>query len=305
MESAITLFYQIIKMFIMMSAGYYLYKKNTINDDTTSRLSNILLMITTPCMIVTSFNQTYSSEKLFGLLISFGLSFLIYLVNILFSNVIHSKNKEIDKLGITFSNAGFLGIPLVSGLLGIEAVFYLAPFIAMFYIFAWTYGVLLMSNDSNNLTPKKIFYNPCIWSVGIGIVIFLLPIKPFIPIMESISTLGNMTTPLAMIILGAYMAKTNFIQLFTNKQAYITSFYRLIVLPLTIVFAFQFLPETLHEVRTVLLIASSAPVAVLVPIFASMFQKDVIYGSHIVCLSTLLCLFTMPLIIMLSEIIWF
>lgn len=305
MESAITLFYQIIKMFIMMSAGYYLYKKNTINDDTTSRLSNILLMITTPCMIVTSFNQTYSSEKLFGLLISFGLSFLIYLVNILFSNVIHSKNKEIDKLGITFSNAGFLGIPLVSGLLGIEAVFYLAPFIAMFYIFAWTYGVLLMSNDSNNLTPKKIFYNPCIWSVGIGIVIFLLPIKPFIPIMESISTLGNMTTPLAMIILGAYMAKTNFIQLFTNKQAYITSFYRLIVLPLIIVFAFQFLPETLHEVRTVLLIASSAPVAVLVPIFASMFQKDVIYGSHIVCLSTLLCLFTMPLIIMLSEIIWF
>lgn len=305
MESAITLFYQIIKMFIMMSAGYYLYKKNTISDDTTSRLSNILLMITTPCMIVTSFNQTYSSEKLFGLLISFGLSFLIYLVNILFSNVIHSKNKEIDKLGITFSNAGFLGIPLVSGLLGIEAVFYLAPFIAMFYIFAWTYGVLLMSNDSNNLTPKKIFYNPCIWSVGIGIVIFLLPIKPFIPIMESISTLGNMTTPLAMIILGAYMAKTNFIQLFTNKQAYITSFYRLIVLPLIIVFAFQFLPETLHEVRTVLLIASSAPVAVLVPIFASMFQKDVIYGSHIVCLSTLLCLFTMPLIIMLSEIIWF
>ena len=100
-------------------------------------------------------------------------------------------------------------------------------------------------------------------------------------------------------------AKTNFIQLFTNKQAYITSFYRLIVLPLIIVFAFQFLPETLHEVRTVLLIASSAPVAVLVPIFASMFQKDVIYGSHIVCLSTLLCLFTMPLIIMLSEIIWF
>ena len=304
MESAITLFYQIVKMFIMMSVGYYLYKKSTINEDTTSRLSNILLMITTPCMIMSSFNQTYSIDKLYGLIYSFGLSFLIYLTNILFSNIVRSKNKEIDMFGVSFSNAGFLGIPLVSGLLGVEAVFYLAPFIALFYIISWTYGVVLMSNDIKNISPKKILYNPCIWAVVIGIIIFLLPVKPFTPIMESIQTLGNMTTPLAMIILGAYMAKTNLIQLFTNKQAYITSFYRLVVLPLILVFVFQFLPESLHEVRTVLLIGASAPVAVLAPIFATMFNKDTIHGSHIVCLSTILCLLTMPLMILLSEMIW-
>ncbi len=67
MESALTLFYQIVKMFIMMSAGYILYKNKTVNDDTTSRLSSILLMITTPCMIVGSFNQSFSIEKLQGL----------------------------------------------------------------------------------------------------------------------------------------------------------------------------------------------------------------------------------------------
>lgn len=304
MDSAITLFYQIVKMFIMMSVGYYLYKKSTINDDTTSRLSNILLMITTPCMIISSFNQTYSLEKLYGLILSFILSFLIYLTNILFSNLVYKKNKEVDKFGVSFSNAGFLGIPLVTGLLGVEAVFYLAPFIALFYIISWTYGVVLMSNDINNISPKKILYNPCIWAVVIGIVIFLLPVKPFTPIMESISTLGNMTTPLAMIILGAYMAKTNLLSLFTNKNAYLVSFYRLVVLPIILVFVFQFLPTQLHEVRTVLLIGASAPVAVLAPIFAQMYHKDIIYGSQIVCLSTILCLFTMPMMIMLSEMIW-
>ena len=70
MDSAITLFHQIIKMFLMMAAGYYFRKKGTINDDTTSRLSSILLMAATPCTLITSFNQEYSSQKLAGLMIA-------------------------------------------------------------------------------------------------------------------------------------------------------------------------------------------------------------------------------------------
>ena len=138
MESAVTLFYQIVKMFIMMTPGYILYRNKTINDDTTSRLSSMLLMVTTPCMIVSSFNQIYSTENLIGLLVSFGLSFIIYLLNIVVSNVMYPKHKSIEKISLIFSNAGFLGIPLVTGLLGVEAVFYLAPFIALLYVIVWT-----------------------------------------------------------------------------------------------------------------------------------------------------------------------
>ena len=150
-------------MFIMMSAGYILYKKEIVNDDITSRLSNILLMITTPCMIVGSFNQTFSTEKLTALLLSFGLCCLIYFMNILLAKIMYPKHKETEKFTLVFSNAGFLGIPLVTGVLGVEAVFYLAPYISLFYVFAWTYGVVLMSGDKSTVTPKKILYNPCIW----------------------------------------------------------------------------------------------------------------------------------------------
>ena len=108
MESAITLFYQIVKMFIMMTPGYILYKNKTLNDDATSRLSSMLLMVTTPCMIASSFNQTYSTEKLIGLLVSFGLSLVIYLLNIVISNVMYPKHKSIEKFSLIFSNAGFL-----------------------------------------------------------------------------------------------------------------------------------------------------------------------------------------------------
>ena len=304
MESAVTLFYQIVKMFIMMSAGYILYRNKTVNDDTTSRLSNILLTITTPCMIAGSFNQAFSVEKLQGLLVSFVLSIGIYTLNIILSNIMYPKHKQTEKFSFAFSNAGFLGIPLVTGLLGTEAVFYLAPFISLFYVYAWTYGVVLMSGDKKAVTLKKIIYNPCIWGMLIGIVIFLLPVKPFTPVMEAVSTLGAMTTPLAMIILGAYMAKTNLLSMFANLKAYQACIYRLILSPVVVIFLFKFLPSAYHEVRTVLLIAASAPVAVLAPIFAQMFDKDTDYGSQIVCLSTILCLITMPAMLMISEMVW-
>lgn len=304
MESAITLFYQIIKMFIMMSAGYILYKNKTINDDTTSRLSNILLMITTPCMIAGSFNQTFSTEKLQGLIVSFVLSFIIYLLNILLSHIMYPKQKVVEKFSMSFSNAGFLGIPLVTGVLGAEAVFYLAPFIALFYVFGWTYGIVLMSGDKSTVSIRKVATNPCVLSVIIGIGIFLLPVKPFTPVMEAVSTLGAMTTPLAMMILGAYMAKTNLLSLFTNLKAYQVSIYRLILCPVIMIFLFKFVPASYSDVRTVLLIGASAPVAVLTPIFAQMFDKGTDYGSQIVCLSTILCLITMPAMLIVSSMIW-
>jgi len=94
MDSAITLFHQIIKMFLMMAAGYYFRKKGTINDDTTSRLSSILLMAATPCTLITSFNQEYSSQKLAGLMIALGLSFLIYLLNIAMASILCKNRME-------------------------------------------------------------------------------------------------------------------------------------------------------------------------------------------------------------------
>ena len=304
MESAVTLFYQIVKMFIMMTPGYILYRNKTINDDTTSRLSSMLLMVTTPCMIVSSFNQIYSTEKLIGLLVSFGLSFIIYLLNIVVSNVMYPKHKSIEKFSLIFSNAGFLGIPLVTGLLGVEAVFYLAPFIALFYVIVWTYGIMLMSGDKKKASIKKVITNPCVWSVGVGLIVFLMPVKPFTPVMEAVSTLGAMTTPLAMIILGAYMAKTNLLKLFTNLKVYQVSLYRLILCPVIMIFVFKFVPEAYNEVRMVLLIAASAPVAVICPIFAQMFDKGTDYGSQIVCLSTIFCLVTMPAMLIVASYLW-
>ena len=303
MEAAITMFNQILKMFLMMMVGYYLYKKNTIDDTTTSKLSNILLMVSTPATIITSFNQTYSYEKLIGLIQAFILSLSIYMINIIIGEIIF-KRKPSEIFGISFSNAAFIGIPLISGLLGIEAVFYLSPFIALFYIISWTYGVWIMSRDKNNITIKKVLTNPCVLAVFIGVFIFLLPTKPYAPIMEAISTMGNLTTPLAMIILGAYLAKCDLIHIFTNKKVYVVSFFRLIGLPLIAFVFLTIIPINNETIKMVMLIVSGAPTAALLPIFCQMYDHDIVYGTEIVCFTTLASIVTLPLLILLSSMIW-
>lgn len=301
MSSAITLFHQIIKMFLMMAVGYYFYKKGTINDDATSRLSSILLMAATPCTLITSFNQEYSSQKLAGFAVAFGLSFAIYLFNIAMACILRKKEDGMGRFCLIFSNAGFLGIPLVTGLLGIESVFYLSPFISCFYLFVWTVGVVLMSGDRQSVTLRKVITNPCIWATGAGIAVFLLPFKLPSSLMDAVAMVGNMNSPLAMIILGAYMAKTNLLDMFRSKRAYAISFFRLVLLPGLALIPLSLMPAQYRQIALVILIGASAPVGALAPVFAQMFHKNTEEGAQIVSLSTILCVITMPLMIILWE----
>lgn len=304
MESAITIFYQIIKMFLMMAVGFVLYKKSIIDDEKTATLSNILLMATTPCTIINSFNQSFSYEKLQGLLVSFGLTIIVYALNILLVSLLYKKEERLEKFATVFPNSGFLGIPLISGVLGSDAVLYLSPCIACFYLFAWTWAVVLMSGKKDSVNAKKIITNPCIWGIVIGFIVFLMPVKPFAPVMEAVSSLGSMTTPLAMLILGAYLARNPLTEIFTNLTAYKISFCRLILAPAILFVILTFVPEKYSMIRMVVFISSSAPVATLVPIFAQMFNRKPALGAQVVSLSTILCLVTMPAFLVLADLIW-
>lgn len=304
MEAGITIVYQIIKMFAMMAVGYVLYAKAIVNDDTTARLSNILLMVATPCTIITSFNQAFSMEKLQGLGVSFFLSAASILITIGLSKILLRKASQVEQFSVIFSNAGFIGIPLVSGLLGAPAVFYLSTFIACFYLFVWTYGLVLMSDDKSLVTVNKVITNPCILSMFIGLFVFVLPVNPFAPIMEAVAVLGSMNTPLAMLILGAYLAKSSIFEMFKNKQAYVVSFFRLFVFPMVILLLLSFVPEKYLEIKTIILVASAAPVGVMVAVFAQRFNRDFNYGAQIVSLSTILCLISIPTLLLISEMIW-
>ncbi len=116
--------------------------------------------------------------------------------------------------------------------------------------------------------------------------------------MDSVSMLSGLNSPLAMLILGAYMAKTNLLDMFRNKKAYVVSFYRLLLLPGLLLPLLLVMPVAYQRISQVILIGAASPVGALAPVFAQMFHRDTTEGAQMVCLSTILCLLTMPVLIM-------
>lgn len=304
MEILSVLVIQIIKMFILMIIGYILYKKKMFNDDAIKQISNFLVRFIIPCVLVTSFIREFNFVDFKNLGITFILSVISIGIGILYANIVYKGNKNVEKFGVIFSNASFIGIPIISALFGKDAVFYLSAYIATFIISVWTYGVFLISEDKSHVSFKKVITNPNIIAILLGLFLYITPIQLPEILTDVLRTVGTMNTPLSMIVLGTYLAKDSLIKLFTNKKCYIIALNRLIIIPIITILFLKFIPNEYNTLKLIVLVDNSVPTANMLAIFSQMFDKDSTYGAHVVSFTTVACIVTIPFIVLLSQIVW-
>ena len=303
MEIITILSTQILMMFIMMLVGFLSYRAKIVCEIAASYFSDLLLKVVTPCIIIKAFNVEFSIVKLNNIMIMFLLSVISIGIGILVSKIL-SVDLKVEKFGIIFSNIGFMGIPLVTSLLGQEYLLYLSVYIMVFTILLWTYGVYIFSEDITQLKIKNLLLNPAIISVIVGLIIFLLNIDfPFI-IDDVLSSFTDINTPLSMFVLGIYLAKESIFKLLKSFKPFYYSFLRLVLVPSIVILVLNFVPNEYLMLKIITLIASSSPCAAAVPIFAQKFNKDFALGARIVSISTLLSLITIPLIVQSAVYIW-
>lgn len=140
-----------------------------------SDIARLLLYIVMPTAILNSYQTTFTMEKLKALGISFSAAALALFLSILLSRLFFSADQATERFGAAFSNAGFIGIPLVQMTFGNEAVFYVSSFVALLNILQWTYGVMLLTGDRKYLSFQKIRTNPIVLSFLGGLLLFILP----------------------------------------------------------------------------------------------------------------------------------
>lgn len=304
MEIISTIVGQISIMYVLMAIGFIVYRKKLINDEGTKQISNLLVWVINPLIMLTRYQMDFSMVKLMELGISFIVSLGAMLIGFFVGKIVFKREQRIDKFAIGFANAGFIGIPLVTSIIGLDQVFFLSAYLVCFNILSYTYGIYLVSNNKNLITVKSIIFNPGIIAVVFGLIIFASPIKLPKFLYDAFNLVGQTNTPIAMILLGTYIAKAKIVTLFNNKYAYFVCFIKLIAIPMIILVIFKFLPSYLGEIKKVVLIAMSTPVGLTVPMFSQMYGGDYEYGAKLVGLSTLLSLITIPIILYLSSVIW-
>ena len=301
MDIVVLLLKQNMVMFFYLIVGYIFFKKKLIGLQGSADMGKLLLYFIMPTAIMKSYLTEFSLDKLKGLLISIIISLIALLLSIIISRFFFKKQEGVERFGVAFSNAGFIGIPMVQMTLGETAVFYVASFVAALNILQWTYGALVMSGDRSAVSFKRISTNPIVISFLAGMILFLTPIALPDTLLNMTAVVASMNGPIAMIILGIYLAQIQIKDLFTEKTVYKASAIRLILIPIATIIIMMLFPNEYKTVKLALLIAASAPIGSNVAIFAQLYHQEYTRAVKEVCMSTLFCIVSLPIIIGIAN----
>lgn len=298
MEEALILLRQLITMFLYVGVGWCLRRFRLVTQENSSVLSNLLLYAILPCVIVQSFLREATPQATQNLLWSLLLSALALGVSVAVSALLFWK-KPASNFGSAFSNAGFMGIPLITAVVGEGAVFYIAGFVALLNILQWTYGQAILG-DAQAAKPLGVLKNPLVIAFAVGLLLYFLPITLPGIFTNAVSSVAACNAPVAMVILGVLLGNISPKRMFLSKEAWLVSGVRLLLIPLLTVLLLKAFPGVPGEMRAALIIAAAAPVGSNLAVYVQRQGGDSQAAAGMVCLSTILSIITMPLVLLVS-----
>ena len=292
---------QVFIMFVLMGIGFLAYGRGLISDEGSRDIGKILLNVAIPVVVISNFCIEKTAEKTVQFLQSMLLCLICMILSIVMAYLFYHKRDRIAEFSAAFSNAGFIGIPLVQATFGNEAVFFISVMIVLISSLQWTFGVYTMTDDRSVMDPKKIISNPIVISVIIGVLIYVSGVKMPLIVRDIFSLISAINTPLAMFVSGVYLAQSDLLKIMKQKDPYLVSLARLIVIPLVTVLVFRLIPFGSRQMKLAILLAAACPVGSNVAIFAQQYGKDYRKGVEYVCISTILSILSLPLLVMIAQ----
>lgn len=297
--------YQVVTLFLLIAAGYTVTRAGLLTKSGADQMTNVLLTIVTPSVIINAFEIPFDKSKLMWLCVAAASAVATHILGILIGKPFFKKSSEakqpVYRYAITYSNCGFMALPLIQAIAGAEGVFYGAVYIVVFNLFAWTHGIMLMSGGKGNISLKRVFINPGVIGTSIALILFFFSLSLPSPVHTAVQMLANLNSPLAMVVIGAFLTNVNFKSALLQKEIYLVSSVRLLAIPLIVIFILHWLnlPEPLFKACV---ISASAPCAANVSLFASRFLKDTGLAGELVAFTTACSIITMPLLLLLVGI---
>lgn len=299
---------QVIIIFLLMIVGFVCKKVDFIHDITVKDLTNLLLYLVSPCIIINSFLASFSKKKFQMFVLSMIAAIVVFFVAIIIASVFFGRIKDFPRKAVlkystVYSNAGFMGIPLVQAFLGSKGVFFSIPFLVVYNLFMWSHGIRLFSKrDERNIRTKiqSLICNPNIIAAIVGLIIYIVQIKFPSIIDVPLKDLASINTPLSMLIIGSNLSEISLSEVFSNKISWQGTLFRNIIVPIISMLVLK-LFQLSQLAYIALIIMISCPIAGVVVLFSILNDFDVKLPTQLLCLSTLMSIFTIPLMIWIAS----
>ena len=299
---------QVLVLFILMGIGFLSYKLKVTTKEAASYFSTFIMNISLPCLVLDSFFRPYSRELLGEALVTLGIAFLVYgfsfLVGLAYPHIVRMKGPErgVHRYAVFISNSGLMGFPMIEAVLGSSFIFHAAIFSVPANLVAFSLGGWLIAKEGKKspVFSWKVLITPLFVTTFAGFIVFLFSVRLPSPLEQTIHLTGSITTPLAMILIGISIAQADLKSLLLRWRMYTTVFTRLILIPV-LVGLLCYIAGIRGPLLMLPVLISAMPAGSTTSIFATFYDIAVEEAGSIVALSTLLCAFTVPLMVAFAH----
>jgi predicted permease len=303
---------QVAIMFGLMAVGWVAYRARWLGTEALRGLTNLLLFLVVPAVTIQAFQRPFDAARLRTIGIVFVIDLVAFAITIAVARALMNRRLVPDhamrvalQFGTVYSNAGFIGIPLTQALLGSDGVFYAVTYIAAYTVFVWTHGISLFGHDHvrTSMKIRRVLLNPGIISILIALPLYILSVHFPSPASDVVGYLAAMNTPLSMIVVGVNIAAFSLRSIFSDKYVWLGTLARNIIIPALFIVLLGFLPID-PVARMAILISVSTPVGAFLVIFSVRHDQDTQFATRLLCLSTLMCVITLPVALVVAGRVW-
>ncbi len=291
---------QMIALFLLVIAGYVSRKCGLMGQDFDRKLSNFVIQVTAPCLVIASTMGDVMPDRSHILpLLGVGTATYAVLISLAYVLPRFMPVKESDRgmysFMLTFANVGFIGYPIVASIFGHSAVFYACILNAPNTLTIFVWGVMFVTGDKAGKFNPKLLLSPAMIATYISIVIVAFGWRAPSFIAQPFTLLGNMTVPAALLVIGSSIGGMPVRQMAGNAGTYVMCLFRLLLLPVGLFYLFRLfgVDAQIDAINAVLI---GMPVASFGTMFCMKYNKDTTVMTQGTFLSTVLSVVSIPLL---------
>lgn len=296
-------FQTMLKLFLLLVLGFILFKCHIFDEYTNKKISALIVNVASPMLIISSIAGVEGNDKSIVFLM-IGAGILMYIGFIILGKIINrifpfpKKDWPVYECMVVFANTGFMGYPVLLDVFGQEAVFYASLIHMAFNFFVYTYAIMCLTkgDDGEFKLNFKQLLTPGIILIFVGIFIYLFDIQLPSVLMDTVNSIGSLTAPLSMMMIGSSLAVYPIKDSFTDWRSYVFAFVRLMIVPFVTMVVCRLLHINSYYAN-ITIITNAMPVGSMVLMLATQYNANVKIVTRNIVVSTLLSVITIPIVV--------
>ena len=299
----------LVMIFLLIIPGIIFRKKYIISAAQSDGISSLAVNITWPCLVVDAMQMDFSAAVLKDSGYMMAAAMVVFamtaVVTLVLSKLLRLDNSKryITAFMLLFGNTGFIGIPVIRALYGTEAVFFAAILEMVNDVVIFTIGMMLiqMSAGAKLRFEPKLFLNPGLIGVIVGLLLFLLDIRLPEVIGGAVEMVGDATTPLTMFLIGYQLGGLKAKEILKDASIYVISFTKLLIVPVLALIVLRVAVGDFSLLEKVLIMSFAMPAGSVSVIFSQQYRGETAFATKTVLLSTLFSIVTIPVFAVMME----